>query len=353
MSTTLTKPAERVAIDVLESVQTIVDFDSRHDEKNHVIRGVKFIGNKSKNNRGYAKKAIRRVKDLAEGAIVCINHPDKDKITEPRGWGERWGVMRNTVENGVEGTGDLHYNPNHPLTPAIIYDLRHGMGGGLSINGRLVMTPGANGVDAVEDVTILRSIDLVLKPATTRDLFESEAEELSLRDKLALLTSDSDLTDDTLRERLAELIAQAPAETPAEEPTEQPSEGDQPAEKQVEPAAVEQITEVLKSFRDEIAGTVGSLTQRLDAIEQQSQLSTFCASRGGSFESLTPERQQLLRDATEGERETLWDSWAPAARGAVKPLVGGKNATEGVDEATQPTEPAPGSAPLGPRKIIA
>lgn len=355
MSTTLTAAKKLVAFDALEFVQRITDFDKRHDAVNHVIRDVKILGATSKNGRRYTAKAVKQAAEQYEGAAVCIDHPPVERIAQPRGFRERWGTIKNVQHSAVEARGDLHYNPDHADTPGILYALRSSMGGGLSHNFRYLGSRGDDGMETVEEVTKVRTVDLVLSPATTRDMFESEGEDPSLRDRLTLLVNDAELTDETLRASLAELLATSPAVPDAAEPTS--DAGDVPADvttpQDAGPAsgAVEQITALIGELRTELTGPLTSLTQRLDAIEQHSQLEGFCASRGGSYAALTAERQTMLRDATEGERETLWDSWAPAARGAARPAIGAKvqNATEGEDP-NQPTKPQPGAAPLGPRK---
>lgn len=144
------------------------------DKDQHVIRGVKLLGLESKNGRSYSPAAMKQAIPLYEGAKVNVNHP-KGNPGSPRDYQDRLGSIKGV--RYVEGhglTGDLHYNPKHPVAPALEHDAEFSPENvGLSHNVE-ARTTRRNGRVVVESIERVKSVDLVADPATTNGLYEHE-----------------------------------------------------------------------------------------------------------------------------------------------------------------------------------
>lgn len=170
-----------------------------------IVRDVKIIGFESVNNRTYTPDCLRNAARLYEGCKVNLDHPQKERPTDPRSILHRFGTFKNVrfVENkGV--FGDLSYNPAHQYAPtfkwfaenqpnAIGFSHNAAGRGGTSKDGKLV----------VEAITAVRAVDLVADPATTRSLFESEHPAMT-EEAVAILTDDK--TDNVEKLRLVQQL---------------------------------------------------------------------------------------------------------------------------------------------------
>lgn len=156
------------------------------DEENGVIKGVKVLGRYS-NNRyvaesegtEYTPQAMKDAAPLYEGADILIDHP-KDRTSEglraERSSEDVFGQLRNVHVEGDEIRADLHYLKSHPMAPRVIEDVKRRLGVfGLSHNA----SAGKERFDrqtkrlVIESIANVRSVDLVRKPATNRNLWES------------------------------------------------------------------------------------------------------------------------------------------------------------------------------------
>lgn len=176
MATTTKK--RPLTIDLLE---TAYGGDLKVDEDAGVIRGVKILGRESGNKgqsgnpREYSPKAIRQAVKLYEGLPVNFNHPNRqtpgvERAVEDRGgWLES---VRESADGGIEG--DLHYLKSDPRSAKVVeaakrkpelFGLSHNARGNEVVRG---------GKSIVESIDLVRSVDIVTRPATTNSLFESE-----------------------------------------------------------------------------------------------------------------------------------------------------------------------------------
>lgn len=146
------------------------------DLEKSVIHGVKLLGLNSKNGRTYRESALTNAIPLYENAKVNVNHP-KDKLTAPRDYRDRIGVIRNVEFRNQEGLfGDLHFNPKHPCAEMLIYDAQMSPTNvGMSHNVFAKMIT-ENKKSVIEEITKVQSVDLVADPATTAGLFEQQEE---------------------------------------------------------------------------------------------------------------------------------------------------------------------------------
>lgn len=155
------------------------------DRARGVIFGVKVIGRFSKNSHGvreaengteYSEACLREAVKLYEGVNVLTDHAAG---RGPRSVRDALGVLRN-VRAAPDGLrADLHFNRKHPIAEQLCEDVESGLGQyGLSHDA----TSGRDRIDTkakrlvVEAIASVRSVDLVLNPATNRNLWESHRE---------------------------------------------------------------------------------------------------------------------------------------------------------------------------------
>lgn len=183
----------------------------------NTILGVKFLGPRSKNKREYGHKVREEAITLFEGAKVYVNHDNPDKNTKARRlYQDRLGTIRN-VTNTTEGLfADLVFNPNHPVAPQLIWEAEHpDDGGGLSIN--TIQTSHINeGVEVVDKILRVKSVDLVAEPATADTIFESvDPDDDATEGTTPTSTDTTVLTVESLEASNPELVAQIRQEATA------------------------------------------------------------------------------------------------------------------------------------------
>lgn len=141
----------------------------RLDRERNVIRGVKVLGLKSRNGREYLPRALEGAAAAYEGRPVNVEHGEG-----PRRYAERIGWLSGVAFRPGEGLyGNLNFNPGHQLAEQLAWDAEHApLQVGLS-HDVLATVARREGVDVVESIDEVTSVDLVGDPATTRGLFES------------------------------------------------------------------------------------------------------------------------------------------------------------------------------------
>jgi hypothetical protein len=163
-----TATLSRPSIVTLHERQTV---SGRVDRAAGVIRGVKIIGRISANGREYTREALSKARGLYEGIKVNCDHPTRHN--EARGVGDRFGRLVNVREKDGSLYGDLEYLKSHPMAERVAEaaeTMPDAFGLSHNAEGRTVMR---NGKTIVEEITRVRSVDLVSDPATTSGLFES------------------------------------------------------------------------------------------------------------------------------------------------------------------------------------
>jgi hypothetical protein len=152
--------------------------ESKVDRERGIVPNVKILGFKSRNPQDYTPDALRKAVGLYEGISVNFDHSrapvGPDGGPPDRSYRDRFGRLKNVrfVENdGLRG--DLHYNPKHALAEQFAWDVENdprnvgfshrAYGLGRHVGSRYL----------VEEIAVVRSVDLVADPATTRGLFES------------------------------------------------------------------------------------------------------------------------------------------------------------------------------------
>lgn len=145
------------------------------DREQGILHEVKILGLVSLNARTYAPEALKQAKNLYENAKVNVNHP-KGRPESPRDYQDRLGNIQNVEFRESDGLyADFYFNPHHPLAEQLMWDAEHAPGNvGFSHNILARTSKNADGTLLVEEITSVRSVDLVADPATTNGLFESQ-----------------------------------------------------------------------------------------------------------------------------------------------------------------------------------
>lgn len=165
----------------LQPFQTTVDaFEAigEADAEAGIVRGVKLLGLRSRNKRNYDTAGVRA--DASKrfvGAPVFFNHPDDP--TAPRSYADKFGVVASyEYRQGQGHFGDIRINTEHRLAKQFLFDVKHMPRTlGMSINGKVRQgSRGADGDVVVEGIDVVRSVDIVTRPATTDGIFEHETD---------------------------------------------------------------------------------------------------------------------------------------------------------------------------------
>lgn len=152
---------------------------SIHEERNPlptgagdapIIKGVKVLGVESKNGRKYPVEVMQKALEKYDGAMVNIDHPKGD---EPRSYEDRFGRLVNPRLEADGIYADLSYNPKHPLAEGFAWWAANDPSAvGLSHNAQARTKLNREGVEEIEEIVEVTSVDLVAEPATTAGLME-------------------------------------------------------------------------------------------------------------------------------------------------------------------------------------
>lgn len=168
------------------------------DQDAGIIYGVKILGRYSKNCHGiqgvtegteYTAQCLRDALPLYEGATVYCNH-DRAAGDGARNINDTFGTLRNVrvSEHADELRGDLHYLKANPMAPRVVEDVLRGLGVfGLSHNAFPEKASVREAKYVIDKLESVRSVDLVDKPATNKNLAESREKTMKTTFK-AMLT---------------------------------------------------------------------------------------------------------------------------------------------------------------------
>lgn len=153
------------------------------DAEAGLVKGVKLLGLRSANRnadgtvgRDYDTQGVQEsAARLFPGTRVYIDHPVDPAA--PRRYEDAFGVVENYRYVAGKGHfGDLRYNTRHRLASQFAEDVqRFPRGLGFSINAvvRPGKKPGKGGM-VIESLEVLRSVDVVTRPATAVGVFEHD-----------------------------------------------------------------------------------------------------------------------------------------------------------------------------------
>jgi hypothetical protein len=184
----------------------------RVDREAGVIYGARILGRKSINNREYTLPAVEKARPMYEGRNVNLDHPSRTDPDSERPVAARFGWLENVrvVDGGL--VGDLQYLKTHPQADSIAEAAeRNPKLFGLSHNAE-GKTSRKNGTTIVEEITSVRSVDIVSDPATTKSLFESQSEDKPMKTRTVKEICESTKSKSKWAKNLTKLLEQVPEE---------------------------------------------------------------------------------------------------------------------------------------------
>jgi hypothetical protein len=187
-----------------------------------VIRGALICGASSLNNRRYEAGSFRRP-TLYAGKPAYLNHADRRTVEGKVAWCESEGRRADGMP-----TGDFGVNPKHPYAETLLWLAEHkpdqiGLSHVVDAKTRY-----EGGVEIVEEVTAVESIDFVADPATTHGMYESQGgRRMKLKEYVDRLARVPTATTATILrgKRLAEADGMGELDMPAEAPAEDADAG--------------------------------------------------------------------------------------------------------------------------------
>ncbi len=149
--------------------------DVQIDAANGLVKNVHVLGFTSRNGRRYLPEAVRKALPFYRGKVVNLDHHIQNDFAPDAPIAKRFGRLVN--ERFDESTGvwaDLKFNPKHSFAEAFVWFAENdpeaiGFSHDANGAGRLDQ----DGTYLVEEISGVKSVDLVADPATTRGLFES------------------------------------------------------------------------------------------------------------------------------------------------------------------------------------
>lgn len=291
----MTTTAKNQYVDLLE-YQSAGKF--RVDREAGVIRNVKLVGLESSNaggKRRYPRETLHRARNLYEGAAIYIDHvTDPSKAAVVRSQRDHWGEARDIAERPDGLYGDIHYLKKHPQTEVILERAERFPSRVACSHSARAAVEYRQGYEIVTDIELVRSVDLVTQPATTKTLFESQTQEgktMLIKDILAGLSKERRAL------RSVEVIESAIASNAKiGQLSVEVQEADTP--EAVRACLVAATTELVESQSDdEAADRLASLLPKPKAAKQ-SQDVTEAHSSSATVAELTKFRKELdVRDA--------------------------------------------------------
>lgn len=176
------------------------------DREAGIIYGVRVLGSESRNTHGvsgvegteYAKAAHDDARRLYEGLPCNLNHIDgKTKRVVQDVFGEFRNVDQKSVNGKPVTYADLHYLKSHEMSGRVCESVERGMSvfgmshDAISNKERIDKKKKRLVIEGLESAN---SIDLVYRPATNRNLWESTEMKTTLKEMLESVESESGKT---------------------------------------------------------------------------------------------------------------------------------------------------------------
>lgn len=250
------------------------------DKETHKVNGVAILRPTSSNatfrdakGRKYLPKALESVARLVNGAKVYVDHPTEQEMKERRGVRSMRDLL-GFLENGrvdEKGTvrGDLEYLANHSAWfEPVVEQMADKVGNSIHAYGETHLDK-SDMMEAVEDIGMLASVDLVTEPGSTSNLYEAAEDEGEAENQEEDEVTMEDITLSGLKESRPELI---------KELTEQIKSGMEEAKTidnlKKEVTTLKEESEKLKKENDEykLREQVASREQKILALIEESKL---------------------------------------------------------------------------------
>lgn len=213
------KPEKNMGREIIEAMAGGGLTGVRLDKEAHKVHDVAILKPMSSNatfrdakGRKYLPKALESVARLVNGAKVYIDHPTDQEMKDRRGVRSMRDVL-GFLENGrvdEKGTvrGDLEYLTSHAdWFEPVVEQMADKVGNSIHAYGETHLDK-SDMMEAVEDIGMLASVDLVTEPGSTSNLYEAreedETEEEEIDEGVEMTIEDLTLKD--LQESRPELV---------------------------------------------------------------------------------------------------------------------------------------------------
>lgn len=167
------------------------------DRKNGVIYNVKVLGKKSRNGAQYTEQAVKQAHrdKIYENSVVYLNH-NYDESRPGRQLHERFGRLKNLYVKEQElFAKEFRFNPHHPIAESFLWFVENDPEGvGLSHDADAIGYMAPNETKVIEQITKVRSVDLVDGPATTYSLLEQYKEKAMPKKTYSKVREQDDMT---------------------------------------------------------------------------------------------------------------------------------------------------------------
>jgi len=215
------KPEKNMGREIVEAMGAGGFSGITMDRDAHKVLNVAILKPTSSNasfrdakGRKYLPKALESVARLVNGAKVYVDHPTDQEMKERRGVRSMRDIL-GFLENGrvdEKGTvrGDLEYLKSHAeWFEPIVEQMADKVGNSIHAYGETHLDK-SDMMEAVEDIRMLASVDLVTEPGSTSNLYESKEEEPDEEDEDEITENEGErmkeLTLQSLREGRPDLI---------------------------------------------------------------------------------------------------------------------------------------------------
>lgn len=354
----------------------------RVDQDAGVIYGVKILGRYSPNCHGlqgvtegteYTPACMREGAKLYEGATVYTNH-DRAAGDGARNVNDTFGVLKNVRAENDELRGDLHYLKNNPMAARVVEDVSRGLGVyGLSHNAYPKKASVREGRYVIDSIESVRSVDLVDKPATNKNLAESR--ENTMKRKFRVLLTEALKGRSAVRQKIGKKLLEdatmggemdTEVETPdTASPEDALKDGFRTAinaildDDSMDAAAKVAKIKTLLTTHEKLTSesepkddpepepkskddpTTESLQKEIRELKAKEAIRTLCEAEGVNPSPVLLKSLMLLE--SEADRKALIAEHKPAKGGSSKPLSSGPpskktSGTNGTNESPQLTE---------------
>lgn len=164
---------ESVFTELVEEIQTCFS-EATFSSSGNVIKNVAILNRISKNNRIYSDKALDDIVDLAnEGIKSYADHEIENSRGKVRSVRDLIGRIFSAKKTDGKVVGSLEVLENHRSWVFAIAEMPELAGMSIRAMGKIKAERDEKGREVVESVSVLKSIDLVSEPATTKSLFEN------------------------------------------------------------------------------------------------------------------------------------------------------------------------------------
>ena len=307
--------------------ESICCTEDKIDEVNGIIRDVKVLGFESKNGYEYAKEAVKKAAPLYEGVDVNIDHDRKTPGTN-RGVKEQWGALKNP--KFVESVGvvaDLHYLTEHQETKTNLERIRKNMSVGLSHVAEVTMAKSTpkDKRKCVESIERVISVDFVRRPATTKNLFESEGNKMLVKAKELAAKA----TKEHVRTLLESAVDSIEFESTGDDAndirlacglvieSQEKKEADEKDKKSIpDTSEITKLMESQNAVTKSLAESITFLMDKEKTRDKRELIQRVLEANSMTYSDLSPDRQQLLESMKDEESmKRLVGTWPPVVRG--------------------------------------